>query len=122
MNHPAYFEIQAEDAERAVKFYKEVFGWSFSKDENLPIPYYRIQTDGPNGGILQPPIARPAQKQGTNAYTISMIVDNFDLTAEKILKNGGIIAMEKFEIPGKCWQGYFLDTEGNVFGIFEVIK
>jgi hypothetical protein len=23
-------------------------------------------------------------------------------------------------VPGKCWQGYFIDTEGNTFGIFEV--
>jgi hypothetical protein len=23
-------------------------------------------------------------------------------------------------VPGKCWQGYFIDTEDNTFGIFEV--
>jgi uncharacterized protein len=23
-------------------------------------------------------------------------------------------------VPGKCWQGYFIDTEGNTFGISEV--
>jgi predicted enzyme related to lactoylglutathione lyase len=22
-------------------------------------------------------------------------------------------------VPGVCWQGYFLDTEGNTFGIFQ---
>jgi hypothetical protein len=22
-------------------------------------------------------------------------------------------------VPGVCWQGYFLDTESNVFGIFQ---
>jgi len=26
----------------------------------------------------------------------------------------------KFAVPGRCWQGYFLDTEGNTFGVFEV--
>ena len=41
-------------------------------------------------------------------------------TAQKILENGGIIAMPKFAIPGMSWQGYFLDTDNNVFGIFEV--
>ncbi|WP_286514428.1 VOC family protein [Empedobacter falsenii] len=49
-----------------------------------------------------------------------MEVENFDETAQKILENGGIIAMPKFAIPGMCWQGYFLDTDNNVFGIFEV--
>ena len=23
-------------------------------------------------------------------------------------------------VEGRCWQGYFFDTEGNTFGIFEV--
>ena len=23
-------------------------------------------------------------------------------------------------MTGKCWQGYFIGTEGNTFGIFEV--
>jgi hypothetical protein len=23
-------------------------------------------------------------------------------------------------VPGRCWQGYFLDADHNVFGIFEV--
>jgi uncharacterized protein len=28
--------------------------------------------------------------------------------------------MERFAVPGRCWQGYFVDCDGNVFGIFEV--
>lgn len=36
------------------------------------------------------------------------------------IENGGKVALAKFAVPGKCWQGYFLDTDGNVFGIFEV--
>jgi len=48
------------------------------------------------------------------------MVDNFDEIAKKILDNGGRIALPKFAVSGKCWQGYFLDNEGNTFGIFEV--
>jgi predicted enzyme related to lactoylglutathione lyase len=97
-----------------------VFGWQFEKDVVMNIDYWRITTDGPNGGLLKRPIATPKPPAGTNAYVCSMEVVNFDETAEKILSLGGIVAMEKFSIPGKCWQGYFLDTEGNTFGIFEV--
>jgi uncharacterized protein len=53
-------------------------------------------------------------------FTCSMEVENFDAVAGEILKNGGAVASEKFAVPGKCWQGYFLDTEGNVFGLFQV--
>ncbi|MBW8384061.1 MAG: VOC family protein, partial [Youngiibacter sp.] len=29
MGRPVHFEIQADDIERAKKFYAEVFGWSY---------------------------------------------------------------------------------------------
>jgi uncharacterized protein len=47
-------------------------------------------------------------------------VESFDASAKKILKSGATVVLEKFAVPGTCWQGYFLDSEGNVFGIFEV--
>jgi predicted enzyme related to lactoylglutathione lyase len=48
-----------------------------------------------------------------------MEVADFDIKAQKILTLGGVVAMPKFPVPGVCWQGYFLDTEGNTFGIFQ---
>ena len=120
MNNIAYFEIQADEPEKAVKFYSEVFGWKFTKDESLPIEYWRIETEGANGGLLKRPAPVPPPQSGTNAYVCSMQVEDFDATAEKIMKNGGQVALPKFAIPGKCWQGYFLDTEGNTLGLFQV--
>jgi len=32
----------------------------------------------------------------------------------------GVVALPKFAVPKTCWQGYFLDAEGNTFGIFQV--
>lgn len=115
-----FFEIQADDMERASKFYKTVFNWQITTQPGLPVDYRRVETKGISGGILKRPARRPEPEQGTNAATISMEVEGFDNTAEKILANGGQIALPKFPVPGKCWQGYFLDTEGNTFGIFEV--
>jgi predicted enzyme related to lactoylglutathione lyase len=120
MNTIAYFEIQALTPDKAVIFYQNVFGWKFFKEELLPIDYYQIQTDGINGGLLKRPAKTPPPGHGTNAFTCSVMVDNFDEIAKKILDNGGRIALPKFAVPGKCWQGYFLDTEGNTFGIFQV--
>ncbi len=120
MNTLAYFEIQSANPAKAALFYQEVFGWKFFKDENIPIEYYRLETDGINGAILKSPAQTPPPECGTNAFTCSMQVENFDQTAEKILAHGGKIAMPKFAIPGKCWQGYFIDADHNVFGIFEI--
>ena len=122
MNGPSYFEIQADDLQRASDFYRQIFGWTFTRAEGLPIEYWRIETDGPRGGLLKRPVPPPPPQSGTNAYVCSMDVKNFDLVAEKILAQGGKVALAKLAVPGVCWQGYFVDTEGNTFGLFEVDK
>jgi uncharacterized protein len=119
VNAPSYFEIQADNPQRAVAFYQTVFGWSFEKVENLPAEYWRIQTEGIRGGLLKRPAAAPAPRSGANAYVCAMEVKSFDETARAIESAGGIVAMPKFAVPHTCWQGYFVDTEGNTFGIFQ---
>ncbi len=121
MNDPRYFELQAEDPARAAGFYGAVFGWDIVRAEGMPIEYWRVDTRGGiEGAILQRPAATPAEGSGTNAAVISMQVEDYDATARAIHGNGGRDALPKFAVPGRCWQGYFLDTEGNTFGVFEV--
>ena len=120
MNNIAYFEIQSSNPERDVKFYSEVFGWKFTKVEGLPIQYYQIETSNIHGGLLERPAQTPPTHCGTNAFTCSIEVENFDETAEKILALGGQVAMDKFAIPNKCWQGYFIDQDHNTFGLVQV--
>lgn len=115
-----YFEIQSSNPQREVKFYSEVFGWTFIKIEGLPIEYYQIETTGIHGGLLQRPAPTPPTHCGTNAFTCSIEVENFEAKAEKIMALGGQVAMEKFAIPNKCWQGYFLDQDNNTFGLVQV--
>jgi len=120
MNTLAYFEIQATDVPKAKAFYEAVFGWAFIKEETFPIEYYRIETENMYGGLLKRFAPTPAMGGGTNAFTCSIQIENFDNTAKVIMQNGGMVAMDKFAMAGRCWQGYFIDTDNNVFGIFEV--
>ena len=120
MNTIGYFEIQSSDPAREIQFYITVFGWNFILEPNLAIEYYRIVTNSINGGLLKRPAKIPPQESGTNAFVCSIQVENFDLTNELILQNGGKVALPKFAVPGKCWQGYFSDADNNTFGIFEV--
>ena len=119
MNTISYFEIQAFDVPLAIAFYHNIFGWNFKRVDSLPIEYYLIETNSMTGGLLKRPVKTPPAEFGTNAFTCSIMVENFDTTANLILDNGGQVAMAKFAVPGKCWQGYFIDTDNNVFGIFE---
>ena len=115
-----YFEIQADDTQRATNFYANLFGWQFTRDQELPVEYWRINIGATIGGLLKRPAQTPPAECGTNAFVCSMEVENFDDTAQRITSLGGQIALPKFAVPGRCWQGYFIDTEGNTFGIFQV--
>ena len=115
-----YFEVQAEDPTRAVHFYYKVFGWKFDEVKGLPIQYWAIETGGSRGGLLKRPAKTPPLHSGTNAFVCSLEVENFDATAQTIEQQGGIVALPKFAVPNTCWQGYFVDPDGNTFGIFQV--
>lgn len=120
MNIIGYYEIHAGLPEREMRFYKEVFGWKFIREEAIPFPYYRIENAGILGALLQRPAGKPALGLSSNAFVCSIQVENFESTASKIVNAGGSLFIPKFAIPARCWQGYFLDTDENMIGIFEV--
>ena len=124
MNRVVHFEIQVDNPDRAMKFYKDVFGWSFAQWADNK--YWMIMTadkdskePGINGGLLPRPAKTPPKECGTNSYVCTVQVDNFDEIAKKIETAGGIVAMPKFAIANMAWQGYFIDTEGNTFGVHQ---
>ena len=125
MGRVVHFEIQADDIERAKAFYATAFDWAYEDySEFTGSPYYGVITGedgqmGINGGLLQRPAPAPGLGSGTNAFVCTMGVEDFDHTHTKIIEAGGIVAMEKFALPGMAWQGYYIDTEGNTFGIHQ---
>lgn len=123
MSGHLFFEIHADDMGRATDFYSKIFGWKFHRhesQESIPVEYMRIETGGTAGGLLKRPSDTPPPECGANAFVCSFEVDDFDSIADLILNSGGKKAIPKFAVPGICWHGYFNDTEGNTFGLFQV--
>ncbi|MBB3140140.1 VOC family protein [Halomonas organivorans] len=120
MSAQPYLEIQADDPERARAFYTGLLGWRFTAVEGLPVAYWRLEAEGLRGGLLERPAATPPAECGTNAFTCSFEVDDIREAAARVEGLGGRVALPVFAIPDTCWQGYFLDTEGNTFGLFQV--
>lgn len=116
---PAYFEIHVDDPERAMGFYRDAFGWIFTKANREPVEYWHIDTGVGQGGMLRRPSGQPMPLSGVNAFVCSMVVEDYDSMAAELLTHGARVVFPKFAVPGLCWQGYFSDTEGNTFGIFE---
>ncbi|SDB90017.1 hypothetical protein GA0111570_10760 [Raineyella antarctica] len=122
---PVHFEIQADDIERAKTFYTEVFGWRFDDyGDAVGSPYFGVVTGeegepGINGGLLPRTGGSPAIDQPVNAYVVTIACDDYDAVAERIYAHGGEGVSPKAAIMGMAWQGYFKDTEGNVFGLHQ---
>jgi predicted enzyme related to lactoylglutathione lyase len=118
-----HFEIHAENPERAVDFYKKVFGWSFQKWGG-PMDYYLVTTGeagqpGINGGLMRRQGPPPADGQPVNAYVCTIDVPNIDEFSSKALAAGARVALPKMPVPGIGWLAYFKDTEGNIFGMIQ---
>lgn len=125
MSRVVHFEIQADDVERARSFYAAVFAWSFEDWSQVTGSTYWGVSTGPrdqpgiDGGLLQRPAPAPASEQGTNGFVCTVQVEDYDETERRILDAGGQVALPKSALPGMAWQGYYLDTEGNTFGIHQ---
>lgn len=129
MSRPVHFEIEVSNVPQASEFYAAAFGWTYEDySEYAQRPYYGVitgpeDTPGINGAIMQrddgATPAGTAPASAPNAAALTMGVENFDATAQKILAAGGTVVKEKYALPGMAWQGYFLDLDGNVFGIHE---
>ena len=110
-----HFEIPTDNPERAVDFYREIFGWQFQK-WNGPQEYWLVTTGpdgqpGINGGLLRRP-------KGPGAGTVNTIdVASVDEAVAAIEKAGGKNVVPKMAIPGVGYLAYCADPDGNVFGI-----
>ena len=110
-----WFEIPADNVERARKFYSALFGW---KIEKFPggMDYWHIDTGGgddtPDGGMM-------ARKHPQQPITNYVAVPSVDEAAAKVQKLGGKICMPRTAVPQ---MGYFVvcqDTENNMFALWE---
>jgi predicted enzyme related to lactoylglutathione lyase len=117
---PCYFEIHADDCARAQTFYGGLFGWRFMPLQS-DVEYYRIDTSEPGamqGGLLKRPI--PWQPtQAVNGFVVTLFVTSLDDVIEKAIAAGAVLMMTKFAVKGLGWTAYLIDTEKNVFGLFQ---
>ena len=119
-----HFEIHADDPERAVRFYRDLFGWEFNRWEG-PMPYWLITTGpdserGINGGLVKRQCPRAgADGEAVTAYVCTVDIPSVDEYAQKAQAGGGTVALPKMPIPGVGWLAYCKDTEGNIFGLMQ---
>jgi len=111
-----WFEIPADNVERARTFYGKLFGWKIDKFPGARMPYWIVNTgsDDParNGGMME-------RQFPEHTITNYISVPSVEQAAAKAKKLGGKICMEKTAVPE---MGYFVvcqDTENNTFALWE---
>lgn len=108
MSRVVHFEIPADDTERAVKFYEDVFGWKIKKWGTFE--YWLVTTGeenepGINGAILP--------KELSSIVRNAISVDSYRDAVEKIENAGGKMLTDVMPVEGVGFTGAFEDTEGN---------
>jgi predicted enzyme related to lactoylglutathione lyase len=113
MTHPiCHFEIPVDELERAKKFYQDIFGWQITDTGQQE--YHLIQTgEGELGGGM---MKRVVPEQHPVLYALVESVDEY---SKKIQQAGGTIVVPKMAVPTMGYFAQALDTEGNVFAIWE---
>jgi predicted enzyme related to lactoylglutathione lyase len=110
-----WFEIPADNVERARKFYRQLFGWKIKRFPG-PTEYWHIDTGGgddtPDGGMM----LRQHPRHGVTNY---VAVASVDQGAKKVEKLGGKICMPKTAVAGMGHFAVCADTENNTFALWE---
>jgi uncharacterized protein len=122
MPRVVHFEIRVADPERAIGFYKRVFGWQFKKWDG-PAEYWLISTGpkdqlGIDGGLVRR--EGSASGEGLTSYVGIIAVNSVDKSIASITGASGVLSVPKKAVPGIGWLAYCKDTEGNLFGIVQL--
>ena len=115
-----HFDIPAEDLPRAKRFYEALFGWRIEQPPG-PLPYYLIETTnldgspGVGGGMGQR--QRPDER-----ITQFIGVDSVDGYLARVEALGGKVIAPRMTVPGWGYLAVCLDTESNLFGLWQEDK
>ena len=123
MPNIGYFEVPADDVERAKGFYRSLLGWMIEPTQGLDpaavaaMQYYNTITTGePREGTLNTGGCKTADDEGV---VIHVMVDDIDALLANVERLGGKIIMSKMVIPSVGLDAIVQDTEGNAIGLWQ---
>jgi uncharacterized protein len=113
----SWHELMTTDAEAAMKFYTEVFGWQPSDVMDMgPMgKYYMFNRPiGMIGGMMNKP---PEMAQVPPYWGIYFRVSDINAAVERVKANGGQILNGPMEVPGGDWIVNATDPQGAMFSL-----
>ena len=110
-------ELMTTDADAAMRFYQEVFGWTPSEAMDMgPAGKYQMfnRPHGMIGGMMNMP---PEMSQAPPAWQIYFTVPDINDAAARVTANGGKVINGPMQVPGGAWVLNATDPQGAVFGL-----
>ena len=117
-----HFEVPFDDADRARRFYREVFGWQI---QEVPEMGYNLVSTGPatdqgmpaepgyiGGGMLQ-------RQEPASTPIITLDVDDIDAALVAVKEHGGSPVSDKIPVGDMGFAAYFDYSEGNRMGLWQ---
>jgi predicted enzyme related to lactoylglutathione lyase len=114
-----WFDLYAEDVERAANFYTNVLGWTITPMFGNPDMRIIATNDGEQIGMVmkrEAPTAADGSSPNTTAY---IAVESFKGSFQAASALGGEALVQPEFIPGDDVNGFAFikDSEGNIIGI-----
>jgi len=113
----SWHELMTTDAEAAMKFYSEVFGWQPSEvmDMGDMGKYHMFNRPvGMIGGMMNKP---PQLANVPPHWGIYFLVSDINAAVERVKANGGQILNGPMEVPGGDWIVNAMDPQGAAFSL-----
>ncbi|MCA0359518.1 MAG: VOC family protein [Armatimonadetes bacterium] len=117
-NRLSHFAINADDPDRALAFYRNVFGWDFQAWG--PPGFFMGQVGNLHAAIQQ----RQEEPFPTliGNFECSISVDDVERVCDLIVENGGVVPLPKVTIPNVCDIARVKDCEGNTFSVCKYFR
>jgi uncharacterized protein len=118
MNALNWFEIPAQDFDRAVNFYEKLLQITLKRENfaGMPNAMFPYQENGVGGAVAQVPYARSGN-DGVIIYLNTPTMEIFDAALAQVEALGGAILMPKTNIGDPGHMALIRDTEGNRVGL-----
>jgi predicted enzyme related to lactoylglutathione lyase len=127
MANIAYFEIPADNVDRAKHFYHTLLGWKIEPTKTSMDPskvammeYQDVNTGEAKEGTLS--MGGMYKRQMSEFIVNYVMVEDIDKVLSKVEKLGGKIAVPKMEIKSVGLTAIIQDTEGNAIGLWKPAK